>query len=154
MDLDELKDAINSCLDTLYEKDSYLIINYASDEPNHVSERSIVFRFGVYFDQIVRQNLPEYNLDSEYNRNRVGQKLLPSWEAGCYPDIIIHKRGCNDDNLLVIEFKTWWNKNQSDDKQKIKEFCTSETYNYKYGITVLLTKERKDVEVEFYQSET
>lgn len=47
------------------------------------------------------------DLDSEYNRNKADKKFLPSWKSGCYPDIIIHKRGSNDDNFLVIEFKTW-----------------------------------------------
>lgn len=92
--------------------------------------------------------MPSYNLDSEYNRNKADKKFLPSWKSGCYPDIIIHKRGSNDDNFLVIEFKTWWNSEQSDDKQKIKEFCTSDTYRYKYGITILLTENRKDVKLE------
>lgn len=116
MDIEELTGAINSCLDKLYENDSYLILNYSKDEPNHVSERSIVFRFGIYFEEFVREKLPSYNLDSEYNRNKADKKFLPSWKSGCYPDIIIHKRGSNDDNFLVIEFKTWWNSEQSDDK--------------------------------------
>lgn len=148
MDIEELTGAINSCLDKLYKNDSYLILNYSKDEPNHVSERSIVFRFCIYFEEFVREKLPSYNLDSEYNRNKADKKFLPSWKSGCYPDIIIHKRGSNDDNFLVIEFKTWWNSEQSDDKQKIKEFCTSDTYRYKYGFTILLTKNRKDVKVE------
>ena len=148
MDIEELTCAINSCLDKLYENDSYLIFNYSEDERNHVSERSIVFRFGIYFEEFVREKLPGYNLDSEYNRNKADKKSLPSWDSGCYPDIFIHKRGSNDDNLLVIEFKTWWNSDQSDDKKKIKEFCLSDTYRYKYGITILLTKNRKDVKVE------
>ena len=148
MDIEELTGAINSCLDKLYANDSYLILNYAEDERNHVSERSIVFRFGIYFEEFVREKLPDYNLDSEYNRNKADPKFLPSLESGCYPDIIIHKRGSNDDNFVVIEFKTWWNSNQSDDKQKIKEFCTSDAYQYKYGITILLTENRKDVKVE------
>lgn len=36
MDIEELTGAINSCLDKLYENDSYLILN-SKDEPNHVS---------------------------------------------------------------------------------------------------------------------
>ena len=93
MDIKELTGAINSCLDKLYKNDSYLIFNYSEDERNHVSERSIVFRFGIYFEEFVREKLPGYNLDSEYNRNKADKKFLPSWESGCYPDIIIHKNG-------------------------------------------------------------
>ncbi|MCF0126114.1 MAG: hypothetical protein HUJ68_10255, partial [Clostridia bacterium] len=146
----ELNDAINSSLDKLYERDLYLISNYASDEPNHVSERAIVFRFGVYFDELLKEKLPDYNLDSEYNRNKAEKKFLPSWEDGCFPDIIVHKRGSNDFNLLVIEFKTWWNSNQTDDKQKIQQFCSSDTYQYKYGATVLLGKTRPEVKIELF----
>ena len=154
MNLEELKNAIHSCLDKLYENDSYLIMNSVDTEPKHVSERSIVFRFGVYFENFVREQLSEYNLDSEYNRNKADIKLLPSWEDGCYPDIIVHKRGNNDNNLLVIEFKTWWNSDQSNDCQKIIEFCSTDTYQYKYGMTILLGKNRKNVKVRLYKKET
>ena len=74
----------------------------------HNSERGIVFRFGIYLDKLKLPVLHEYDIDVEYDRNIDCKKCVPGWENGCYPDIIIHKRGTNTDNLLILEFKTWW----------------------------------------------
>ena len=133
---------INKALDKLYQNDKYLINIYAgkNNTDKHVSERSIVFRFGVYLEPYVLSYLPKYNLDVEYNRNaddikRVGNKPV-------VPDLIIHRRGNNISNLLVLEFKTWWNSNRQNDEYKIKGF--KEEYGYKYGATVLIARQREN----------
>lgn len=36
-----------------------------------------------------------------------------------YPDFILHKRGSNDFNILIIEFKTWWNPQNDEDIEKL-----------------------------------
>lgn len=87
-------------LNTLYTKDHYLIWNRRNGSENHVSERGIMFRFGIYFDMLAHVQFPVYNVDSEYNRNLDNPKLLPSWGRGSYPDLILHKRGKNSGNLL------------------------------------------------------
>lgn len=61
----------------------------------------------------VREVFPDHNVDAEYNR--VGLDGLPKRlnlppECGrpngrVYPDIIVHLRGHNDENLLVAELK-------------------------------------------------
>ena len=43
---------------------------------------------------------------------RVSTKKLPSFPNGTFPDEILYKRGSNDNNILVMEFKTYWNKDQ------------------------------------------
>ncbi len=136
---------VNDALDELYENDSYLISNH-NNGYNHVSERGIVFRFGIYFEKIVKKNLPGYNLDSEYNRNNGLIKKLPNRKNGSFPDIIVHKRGTNSDNLLVLEFKTWWNSDIGEDVRKIKEFCDKEgTYRFYTGAVICLERVREEV---------
>jgi len=51
-----------------------------------------------------------------------------------FPDIIIHKRGSKEDNLLVIEVKKSTNDNNNFDKVKIKAFIDNKDYKYKYGL--------------------
>ena len=53
----------------------------------------------------------EYNLDCEYNRNGSKPKKIISLKQNVYPDLIIHQRGSNDMNLLVMEWiftKPWF----------------------------------------------
>lgn len=61
-----------------------------------------------------------YDLYCEYNRNGARTKQLPSFPNGKYPDVILHKRGSNNGNILIMEFKTYWNRDRSNDKNKIR----------------------------------
>ena len=63
------------------------------------------------------------------------------------PDLIIHKRGTNENNLLVLEFKTWWNNDQAEDKKRIELF--KRELKYQYGATILIGKTIKECKVEF-----
>lgn len=60
------------------------------------------------------------------------------------PDIIIHKRGKNEQNLLVIEVKKSNSKDDNYDRLKLMIF-TDKDYglNYKYGLFIKLDKERE-----------
>lgn len=64
--------------------------------------------------------------------------------------MIIHQRGSNDNNLLVMEFKTYWNKDQKKDIEKIEAFLENgekDSYNYKYGIAVLIDINKVDLKM-------
>lgn len=130
---------IQKALNKLYKNDEYLIKIYSDkyNKDNHVSERGIVFRFGVYLEKYRLKYFPQYDLDAEYNRNINLIKMLNSKPV--IPDLIIHKRGTNENNLLVLEFKTWWNKNQIEDIKRVKLFKNE--LSYKYGATILIDKE-------------
>ena len=145
-----LKEAIDVALKTLYEKDKYLITNHNDriENESHVSERGIVFRFGIYFQNELQKDFSEYNLDAEYNRDICAKKTLPEYPNGSYPDLILHKRGDNRFNLLVMEFKTWWNSDISRDEEKLKAFMDKNgEYNYEYGASVILGKECYDIKL-------
>ena len=142
MNKEEILELIKSSLEKLYERDRYLI--YHSDD-NHNSERAVVFRFGVYFDQEVKNrdsNSLRYNVDVK-NKNK-----------NIIPDLIWHQRGDNENNMLIIEFKTWWNNNQDQDIDKIKKFCDPNgEYKYKYGATILLGKRLDEIEIKLFASD-
>lgn len=141
----ELEVMIKQALECVYQDDSYLIFN---NDRDHCGERAIVARFMIYFHALLNASeYKHYNLDCEYNQNMGNPKSLPSFENGTYPDIILHKRGSNDHNILIMEFKTWWNSNQNEDIRKIKEFMAPKgQYKYKYGCTILLEKDKYEID--------
>lgn len=144
-ELEILEKDLVEALDELYERDKYLILNrskpYKYD--NHVSERGIVFRLGIYLQRRLDIDFPEYDLDAEYNRNLYEQKNFSDDGRGKYPDLIVHQRGSNERNLLIAEFKTWWNSNTTDDENKVKKFMDPKgIYKYKYGVVIVLEKEK------------
>ena len=153
----KLEELIDQALTMLYCEDSYLIVHEPInvDETNkediHVSERGIVFRFGIYLQELFNQHeeLSHYNIDTEYNRNFDKPKILSNtkWsDRGAYPDLIVHTRGSNSENLLIIEFKAWWStESEIDDKTKLIAFKGA-PYNYKYALFVILGKNRPCLE--------
>jgi len=152
----ELERMVNETLNTLYDKDEYLIkhepVDLSHGKDGHVSERSIVARFAIYFQNLLyRHNgLMDYNLDVEYNRNLSKPKCLPNtkWKGnGAYPDLLIHKRGRNDGNILIVEFKTHWNKclsDVNDDIIKLQAFMEA-PYFYMNALFILLEKSNPQI---------
>lgn len=137
----ELNLAIDNALNILYENDHYLI-------RNKVHERSIVFWFSLYLHQtLALTDFVALNLDIEYNKNHSDPKNTVNFPNGTYPDMILHRRGCNDENVLMIEFKTWWKNNTADDIRKLKDFTEQNgKYNYGLGYSIVFTKDRGRVQ--------
>ena len=140
-----LKEIVEQALKMLYQKDYYLIRNRPRGSRNdcHVSERGIVFRFGIYLQQLLNEtSFKEFSVDVEYNRNAYEKKMLPSFKYGTFPDLILHKRGSNEGNILVLEFKTWWNLCTKEDVKKVKQFMDPKgKYRYFMGASIVLEKE-------------
>lgn len=76
-----------------------------------VSERALTHHLANY----IAERFPNYHVDVEYNRRGINVKLLdlkPRRSRDdalkaitAFPDIIIHRRGVETDNLLVLEIK-------------------------------------------------
>ena len=150
-----IEDLINESLGLLYKNDKYLLDIDAenipavrNDDEKHVGERAAMFRFAYYMQSLVNDYnkyslFRNYNFDCEYNRNIYKVKRLPNGK-NIVPDIIIHKRGNNDNNLLIIELKTWWNENNSGDIEKLDIFTDkSGCYGYEYGLSCTLQRKEK-----------
>lgn len=140
-----IKRLIEKALDKLYKEDynSLICLNHKK----HVGERACVFRFGIYFSQILKREkqFKGYNLDCEYNRNYDDPKRKNNGDL-IIPDIILHERGNNDNNIVVIEFKGWWSdvKSQKDDIYKLKELVDPcGKYKYQYGYSIKLNNVEK-----------
>ncbi|MBI9071401.1 MAG: hypothetical protein JEY94_07365 [Melioribacteraceae bacterium] len=133
-----LIELVQQAIQMVYERQYYLI-------ENKVHERSIVFWFGIYFNEIIKKSeFSEYNLDFEYNKNHSDPKRTDNFPQGTYPDIILHKRGTNKDNLLIMEFKTYWGDDTDKDLCKLKDFTNnSGKYNYELGLSIVLCKDKE-----------
>lgn len=73
-----------------------------------VHERTIVAMLARY----LRPHFPVHHVDVEYNRHGLDRKMinLPDNCRGggrkpIYPDVIVHQRGHDNENLLVIQLK-------------------------------------------------
>ena len=150
---------IKESLIDLYEHDNYLIwINRPKHrdrnrhQEDHVGERAIVFRFGHYLQNRLDldHDFRGYNLDCEYNRNGLRQKEV--YGRATYPDMILHRRGSNNHNIMVIEFKGYWNNNREYDEKKIRGFTNDNgEYKYSVGYTVLIGRRLDKVVIEEYK---
>ena len=111
----------------------------------HLSEKSIMFRLGIYLEKYIKEDddLKKYHLDSEYNRNVDKVKCITNdndEEKNIYPDLIIHERGSKENNLIVIELKMYWNeKGVENDYIKLKKLTDPKgDFCYKYGLSIII----------------
>ncbi|MDD4219735.1 MAG: hypothetical protein WCS59_00590 [Sphaerochaetaceae bacterium] len=127
-EIDKILLAISSSVQRVYLHDNYLI-------QNKVHERSIVGRFAIYFQEELNQiGYSGFHLDVEYNKDHSHPKRTTNFSRGTYPDVVVHQRGSNENNLCIIEFKPQWSRVSIDrDIKKLKDF-TDEKGKYKYGI--------------------
>ncbi len=134
----ELEKIIKESLEELKKTDWYLL-------ENDVHEQSITSKLACYITQrmMLIQN-SSWHVDVEYNKNVNAPKSLPR-QGKVKPDIIIHRRGMNnengneDNNLLIIELKKKPSqKEKADDIAKIKAFIEELPYRFKYGVFIAI----------------
>ena len=102
----------------------------------------------IFINACTKTKYKKYNLDFEYNKNLDDVKRTKIFSNGTYPDLILHKRGSNDGNILVLEFKTWWNNNSNSNKdiEKLEDFVNQDgKYRYKFAGFVRFEKEIPEV---------
>lgn len=67
-----------------------------------------------------------------------------------YPDIIVHKRGTDESNILIIEVKKSTNPDTGvSDKEKINELM-KQPYKYKFGLFLRIDLYSKDDNLEWF----
>ncbi len=110
------------------------------------SERSISHKLAEH----LQRQFPQFHVDCEYNRHGDGVKRLNFYdtERTCpndteartvFPDIIVHERGRDRKNLLVIEIKKSTNTDNVKDLMKLKAFTdpkplAKERFAYRIGL--------------------
>ena len=137
----EIRRRFDRALHSFYAKEA-LLIKY------HVSERALTHKLAEHLQKL----FPRHNVDCEYNKvgdgdpKRLDVLMWGSYDCShdcdqcrnnkcvIFPDIIVHHRG-KDDNLLVIEAKTAWNRRgQAHDFKKLAVLTEARGYHYRLGI--------------------
>ena len=109
------------------------------------SERAVAHRLAVHLEQ----DFPGWCTDCEYNRQGNGddrktvspeQPLLPPSGkldvAEVDPGIIVHQRGPEGPNLLVLEVKPASSTGLARDRAKLRKYLTDEHLRYKFAALV------------------
>lgn len=127
-----IREKFKLAIDKLY-LDDYSLIQ------RKCSERSIVFRLGLYLAK--EFNEQDIDVDCEYNKNGDSPKSLINKRFN-FPDIIIHKRYMNDCNYLIAEVKTSNDTNKNhfeNDKIKLEGFTREIPYSYRQGAHIFIS---------------
>ena len=134
----DIEKAIVKAVELVLKHDIFLLENAAN-------ERSVAHKLAEYLTPL----FPEYHVDCEYNRHGIDVKEIER-SRRIYPDIVIHRRNTDDNNLLVVEVKT----NQSTDDNDILKLerltAADGAFHYFLGAAIDL-KDFRNHEVRWYQ---
>lgn len=159
INLEDIKYVVNHALKMFYQLDSELL-NYKTEEAA-VSERCIVFRIGWYIQSMLQVNekYSEFSVDSEYNRcfDHPKGMYIQTLEGikikigNAIPDLIIHQRKSNSNNLAIFEFKkagSYAEAGRANDCKKLMYFTDpNNEYKFKFGFWIVLHKNAADVHI-------
>ena len=141
----QLQIAVQDSINRLYQHDDLLF-------QREGMERSLAFRFALYLYEAIAQFgwLNGCDLDLEYNKNGNEPKRIPRRRFGVQPDIILHLRGSNERNVLVVEVKGWWIQGQhEEDIIKLEDF-THLDGEYGFGLGALLVINQNECHPVYY----
>jgi hypothetical protein len=147
MEKAEIIGKVNLALDLFYEKDAHLIdIN--------VHERSIAHKFAEYLQLL----FPDHNVDCEYDKHGNYTKELERIKEcdedrktnRILPDIIIHKRGHDRNNLVVFEVKSKSEASACDIKKLELMTAMDGEFKYDFGIFIEFGDRRRNCEMMLY----
>lgn len=162
MNLQKTRENFSIALENLIERDYQLL-------QRNLSERSIAHRLALYLTNLFE----EFDVDCEYNGDVDSEGLRKILDIprevmeelavrsindndtyNIFPDIILHQRGSNERNHLVIEIKKTnsYQKLREYDLVKLKAFTNQ--YNYKLGVYLELETggNYRVNEVKFFQN--
>ena len=119
---------VRCAFDALEHRDLHLLENDAN-------ERTICARLAMYLQSV----FPGYDVDVEYNRHGMDPKRIGVNPEGdeelVYPDLVVHHRGNDDCNLLIIEVKKSSNpETRHRDRAKL-EGCVKQ-FKYRFAVLV------------------
>jgi hypothetical protein len=144
MKIERIKNLIEKAVDDIYSKDLDLL----ERENNEVT-------ISCKLAQYLFLKISGYHVDCEYNRhlNNPKKMKLDDTRKIIKPDIIIHRRGTDEDNLVYIEIKTDHN-NESREKDYKKIKATTDLkgeYKYKLGIFIDFCRKKDDLVIRYFR---
>lgn len=129
MSVDRVKKAVKDALWLIRANDAFL---FEAD----AHERTIAARFALY----LLPYFPEHQIDPEYNRHGLNPKVV-DLPANCggrrrvIPDIVVHQRGRDDENLLIIQIKKETNPEPRECDRAVIA-AMKDQLGYSYGVLI------------------
>ncbi|MGB9488427.1 MAG: hypothetical protein WCD04_20220, partial [Terriglobia bacterium] len=130
-DIQIYAEALNDAIKKLFVNDSSLL-------ENDVAERAICAQIGQY----LKPHFPNHNVDVEYDRHGIEPKRvrLPkncrsTHKSLILPDIVVHQRAHDRENLMVIQVKKETN---SEPRACDRAIVLAMKRDFKYAVGVLL----------------
>lgn len=132
-----------------------------------IDEYAYPHRLACHLEKCFLDHRYEYDIDCDYNKigesgevkkgglNTQEENEVRKKTNGLRPDIIVHKRGIHDDNLLVIEIKKMSARKRDIDKdrEKLKNFTRHDgQLKYQYGLLLLISNQTFKATGEFYEN--
>lgn len=142
MNIVVIKRRIQHCIDKIYENDSDLF-----DRNNY--EVTISSKLAQY----LFIEFKEYDVDCEYNKHIDEKKYSNELNQKIRPDIIIHTRGTDENNLVYIEIKTDHNReSRTFDYNKIKAMTKQNSeYKYSLGLFIDFNRDKENSNIIFFE---
>jgi hypothetical protein len=159
---EEIKDQVESALKNFGDRDRNLL-EYSVDEyayPHHIANYldSYFSKFGYHVDceynKVGKTGEVKKGADAQKNVENVPPQKKPK---GLRPDIIVHERGNETgNNLLVIEIKKQQARERDKDKdrEKLRRFTVKDgQLRYRYGLFLTVSiKSPFQIQGEFYEN--
>jgi hypothetical protein len=162
---DHINEAVNDALAVLLGDRDRVLFEVRANE------RAITHRLAHYLETATKE-FDGWDIDCEYNRigkdsitpKRLGldlaEEAIPIGRSGrafavpvdddrgslVFPDIVVHRRGDPESNLLVIEVKTNWSQgSQKHDWSKLRAFTDGRRFQwaapYRFGLFIRLSRD-------------
>lgn len=152
MNFEEVEQKVRAALSRLREEDKLLI-------QANTNERTISHKLA---EHLKKEFSPMLEVDCEYNRHGVEIKRLNvpigghGWDNTeakmVVPDIVVHQRKNDNNNLLVIEVKKSSNaRNRQFDEDKLTAFA-KEPYRYSFGLLLEVSMNTTDDSLTWYEN--
>jgi len=137
----QLVNFLNEAIHRVYNEERFLL-QFAQGDRTGL-EQAFVFRTGIHLSNLLNGSPYEsLDLDSEYNKNHGRAKASRRFPKGLRPDLILHRRDSNKENIFVAEFKGWWDNYIEDDIKKLEDLTSPEdNYHYLIGVFVRINRD-------------
>lgn len=123
-----VKAVVGEAVEELFAKDAFLL-------EADVAERTVAARLAVYLEP----HFPQHHVNVEYNRHGLHPKRLklPAYggEKLILPDVVVHRQGHDENNLLVIQVKKETN-NESREYDHAVITGMKQDYGYMWGVLI------------------
>ncbi len=137
--IEELKNKIQRCIYMLYKNDSDLF-----------SRDNYEVTISAKLSQYLFSEFNGYDVDCEYNRHIDAVKYSEEIAKNIRPDIVIHKRGTDKNNLVYIEIKKSQNMSNREADIKKLTIMTKGEYHYALGVFIDLAVDPQYTTLSYY----